>query len=324
MGASDFLHQNAETPLCGRYLAAGVPCDLSTNFEPILEAAGESFFPAHGSQRPSAFRLRFWVDAKALSQPPWPKPYFRGLDHLIFAGFDVQNSIMIDLRGRRAIGRFSPAMGADAAFWKTVIFPSLLSLLGPTVGVTGFHCACVAREGDGILLCGPSGSGKSTLTLALARQGFSFLSDDWTYFSRFDGRLSAWGLLTRLKLLPEAAEFFPELGYLKPVVSMSGEMAFDVEPERELGVPRTRFCEPRRLIFLKRGTAPRFNLTKMAKAEAAAQLERDLLEAPAETLRPQLAVIECLVDRGCWGLEYGGTPEAVAQKLASFCMDTGS
>ena len=215
-------------------------------------------------------------------------------------------------------------MGADVAFWKTVIFPSLLSLLGPTVGVTGFHCACVVREGGGTLLCGPSGSGKSTLTLALARRGFSFLSDDWTYFSRFDGRLSAWGLLTRLKLPAEAAEFFPELGNLETVVSVNGEMAFEIEPEHELGVPRTRFCEPRRLIFLKRGTAPQFNLTRIAKAEAAAQLEKDLLEAPAETLRSQLDVIQCLVDCGCWGLQYGGTPETVAQNLASFCMDTGS
>jgi hypothetical protein len=229
--------------------------------------------------------------------------------------------MMIDLRTRRAIGRFSPAMGADVAFWKTVIFPNLLSLLGPSVGVTEFHCACVVREGGGILLWGPSGSGKSTLTLALARRGFSFLSDDWTFFSRFDGRLCAWGLFTRLKLLPEAAEFFPELGNFETVVSVNGERAFEIEPEVELGVPRSRFCEPRRLIFLERGAVPQFDLARMPKGEAAAQLENDLLEATAETLRPQLDIIQCLVDRECWWLRYGGTPDAVAQKLDRFCWE---
>ena len=321
MGSRDFLQTDAKTPLSGRYLAAGVPCALSTNFEPILEAACESFLPVHGSQSLPDFHLRFWVDARAQSKPPWPNPYFRGLDHLVFAGFDSQNSLMIDLRCRRAIGRFSPAMGADTAFWKTVIFPSLLSLLGPSVGVTGFHCACVVREDGGILLCGPSGSGKSTLTLALVRRGFSFLSDDWTYFSRLNGRLYAWGLLTRLKLLPEAAEFFPELNSFKPVVSLNGERAFEIEAELELGVPRSRFCQPHCLIFLERGSAPQFNITTMPEDEAAAFLEKDILETTAETLRPQLDVIQCLVGCGCWRLRYGGSPDAVAKKLACFFWD---
>ncbi len=295
MGSSDFLRQNAKTPLSGRYLAAGVPCKLATNFEPILEAAGESFFPADDSQALPAFSMRFWVDIGANSKPPWPKPYFRGLDHLVFAGFDHQNSVLIDLRIRRAIGRLSPAMGEDVTFWKTVIFPSLLSILGPSVGVTGFHCACVAREGSGILLLGPAGSGKSTMSLAMARRGFGFLSDDWTYFTCLDGDLRAWGLNTRLKLLPEAAQFFPELSELETVVSINGERAFEIEPEVDLSVRRTRFCEPRHLVFLERETTPQFHLDRMQEAEAAARLENDLLEEAADTLRPQLDLIQCLV-----------------------------
>jgi len=59
MDSGDFLRKHAETPLSGRYLAAGVPCNLLTNFEPILKAARESFFPAPDSQSLSAFHLRF-------------------------------------------------------------------------------------------------------------------------------------------------------------------------------------------------------------------------------------------------------------------------
>src|SRR6266571_9119005 len=171
----DFLERRAQTPLHGFYLFAGASCDLATNSEPILEAARQTFVEV-SPPPPSAvdFSLRFWVDPLERSGPPWPKPCYRGLDHLVFASFNSENSLLIDLGKRRVFGRLSPAMGADQGYWKTVIFPNLLTLLGNTTAPTELHCACVAQNGGGILLWGAAGSGKSTLTLALARHGFSF------------------------------------------------------------------------------------------------------------------------------------------------------
>jgi len=273
MGSRDFLQRDAETPLSGRYLAAGVPCELSTNFEPILEAASESFFPIHGSQSLPALHLRFWVDARAQSRPPWPKPYFRGLDHLVFAGFDSQNSMMIDLRTRRAIGRFSPAMGADTVFWKTISFPVLLSMMGASVGITELHCACVVEDENGLLLAGRSGSGKSTLSLALAQAGCAFLSDDRTYLSEYKGRLSAWGLPTLLKLRPDAKAWFPQMKDLVLPLAWSSEQAVQIDPSLQLGLKRARRCQARWLVFLERLERPAFQLKVMPRAEAAARLD---------------------------------------------------
>jgi hypothetical protein len=263
----DFLERRAQTPLHGFYLVAGASCDLATNSEPILEAARQSFFEL--STPPSAvdFSLRFWVDPLARSGPPWPKPYYRGLDHLVFAGFNAENSSLIDLGKRRAFGRLSPAMGADQAYWRTVIFPNLLTLLGPTIGLTELHCACVARDGGGILLCGGAGSGKSTLAFALARHGFSFLSDDWTCLSLRGGQPRAWGLAPRLKLLPDAARFFPELENFQVGTSRNGERAYELDPEAQLSVPRSRCCEPRCVVFLERQAVPEFNLVRMSAVE---------------------------------------------------------
>ena len=319
-GMGDFLKARAQTPLHGFYWVAGASCDLATNSESILEAARQSF--AELSPRPSAvdFSLRFWVDPLARSGPPWPKPYYRGLDHLVFAGFDSENSLLLDLGKRRAFGRLSPALGADQAYWRTVIFPNLLTLLGPAIGVTELHCACVARDGGGILLCGGAGSGKSTLAFALARHGFSFLSDDWTCLSLRDGQPRAWGLATRLKLLSDAVEFFPELKDFDVGTSRNGERAYELEPDAQLGVPRSRSCEPRCLFILERQAVPEFNLTRMSAAEAAARLEGDLLAERVDLLRPQLRIIESLVDRGCWLLRYGGAPQDVAQGLSRFCQ----
>jgi len=317
MSSRDFLHKNARTPRREYFMAAGAVCRLSTNFAPILEAARESFLPLHSTPRHVDFQLRLWVDVSANAKPPWPKPYLRGLGRLIFAGFDSENSFLVDRRTQRVIGRFSLAMGADQVYWKTVVFPNLLTLLGPSVGVTEFHCACVAREGGGILLWGPSGSGKSTLTFALARRGFSFLSDDWTFFSQIDKRLRAWGVIARMKLLPPAVEFFPELGNFKVGVSVNGEKAYEFAPDFELGLPRSRFCEPRCLIFLERRLAPEFTLTRMPAEEAIARLEGDLLAETSELLSPQLRIIESLVGRQCWLLRYGGSPHVIAEKLVS-------
>jgi len=316
---AEILSRDAETPLGRFYIAAGASCHLTTNSESILEAAGQAFVEASGRPADVDVHFRFWVDPGSSTEPPWPKPYCRGLDDLVFMGLDGQNSLLVDRRTRRALGRFSPAMASDRSYWKAVIFPNLLTLLGPAIRVTGLHCACVVRDGFGVLLSGPSGSGKSTLTMALVRRGFSFLSDDWTYFSQFEDRLCAWGPITRLKLLPDAAAFFPELSGFEAGISVNGERAYEIEPDLQLGLHRSRCCEPRRLIFLDRSASPAFHLNRMPASEAAANLEEYLLAENAEALDPQLAIIRRLADQDCWRLCHGGTPNEVAQKLAAFC-----
>jgi len=316
MASGDFLRKGAETPLVEHYLMAGVPGAISTNSESILAAARRCFSRAASPSREPKLRLRFWVDPEGSSQPPWPKPFFRGLDHFVFAGYDNQNSILINLQSRRAIGRFSPAMAADEARWRTVIFPNLLSLVGSAVGVTGLHCAGVVRDGKGILLAGGSGSGKSTLTMALLRRGFSFLSDDWTYLSQCEGGIRAWGLIPFMKILPPSARFFPELASLKTTVSVNGEEAFEIDPDTDLRVPRSRSCKPKMIVFLTRCTSPEFTLTQMPAADAVARLEESFLADTPEALAQQSEIVHRLVVGGCWHLRYGEGPDAVADKLA--------
>src|ERR1700758_1820938 len=94
----DFLHKDAETRLCEHYLAAGAVCKLSTNSEPVLEAARNTFLRITLPHSPIDFSLRFWVDDADRSQPPWPTPHVRGLDHLVFIGLDAQSSMLADLR----------------------------------------------------------------------------------------------------------------------------------------------------------------------------------------------------------------------------------
>lgn len=317
----DFLKMCAQTPFFESFSSVGVLLSVVTNFEPLLGVARE-FFGSFCEKTPrQEIRLRLWVDPSGHSGPPWPKPYFRGLDHLAYAGFDGQNSLLIDLRRHNAFGRFTPAMVADRAFWKKVIFPVLLSLLGSSLGLPELHCAGMAWEGRGLMLAGDSGSGKSTLSLALAQAGFDFLCDDRALFSLHEDRLMAWSLGPYLKLRPEAATYFPALNGVSPDEVLNGEPAMYLDPAEYFRLRRVSCCEPRWVFFLERQSDPAFNLAEISPSEAAARLEEGLpREAPAATKR-QRETIEALAERDCWILRYGGNPHTVASALRRFTTE---
>jgi hypothetical protein len=317
----ELLREAPRTPLGERYSAAGATLAIATNSQYILEGARKTFQPAAGPNVHAQVNMRLWVDPAARTSAPWPPPYFRGLDHLVFAAFDLESALLVDLGKRRIIGRFSPAMAADVIYWNRVIFPTLFGIVSPSVGITALHCACLARNGNALLLAGASGSGKSTLSLALAQNGFSFLSDDWTYLSRQGSELLAWNSMSRLKLLPDARVHFPELAALEPGVSVNGELAYELEPEEVFGVHRSKHAEPRWVIFLERQENAEFTLIEVPSTEAAMRLGGDLEDLPSMLCEARLFLEETVKNvatRRCWVLRYGGNPHAIAQALSRF------
>src|SRR5262249_35560133 len=256
----------------------------------------------------------------------WPPPHFRGLDHLVYAAFDFENALLVDLGKRRVIGRFSPAMAADLTYLDRGVFPALFGVVSPSLGITALDCACIARNGNTLLLAGTSGSGKSTLSLALAQNGFNFLSDDWTYLSRQGSELIAWNSMSRLKLLPDARAHFAELAALEPAVSVNGELAYEVDPGEVFGVRRSKRAEPRWVLFLERQSNPQFSLIEVPSTEAAMRLGGDFEELPAMLCDARLLseeTVMSLATRRCWVLRYGGNPQDIAQALSRFCESVG-
>ena len=84
-------------------------------------------------------------------------------------------------------GRVHLGDGTEAEAWQQayrLLDPVVVELLKAR-GLYSVHAGAVADGGDAMLLCGASGSGKSTLSLAMARRGWGFLSDDTCYL---DGR----------------------------------------------------------------------------------------------------------------------------------------
>lgn len=328
MGQGDFLKRSAENNFCRNYVAGATTCSLSTNSELLLETAGDTFQQTELPPNQIDFSMRFWIDIVDKAQAPWPRPYARGLGHLVFAGFDSRGSFLADLRTRRVIGRFSPAMAGDSGYWKTIIFPMLFSIMAGSVGLVELHASCVSRGDLGIILAGSSRAGKSTLAMALSQAGFGLISDDRVFCSQMDRQVLAWGLPRPLKLRPEAATWFEELRGRQPGDIQNGERVFYCYPKQH----RTAECEPRLIVFLERlenGESERtsFEMIPIEPNEALARLKADLLAETSKALEDQEKSLRGITHLPCFLLRYAGHPQRIAERLigsfAEICDSSG-
>jgi len=308
----DFLRKNESTPYTQSFLVAGAPFRISTNFRPILEIAQQTFWRAHTPEIEPAFSIRLWVDRHGESAPPWPQPYLRGNRTLVYASFAPGNFLLVDLASRRIVGRLSPQMAADCGHWTRIIFPMLMSIIAGSIGLAEVHCACVARNGRGMLLAGPTRSGKSTLAVALGLLGLDVVSDDRT-FCAVRGNLVAWAPLADFKLRKDAVRWFPDLD---PEASTpEGAEGLRFAPESVPFLNRLQQCEPRALIFLE-PRSRRFQLTGISPEEARARLMSEL--APDEVDEAERErVLSALSELPAARLHYAQDPLTVARELAS-------
>ena len=316
----DYLRKHVETPLCEQYVAAGALCTLSTNSECVLDAARRTFPRATGGSEPGQqqFSLRLWVDESDRTQPASPKPYLRGLDHLVYMGLDVKSSLLADLVNRRVIGRVSSAIASDTRYWTTTIFPMLMSILAGSLGLVELHASCVADGEEGLLLMGPGRSGKSTLAKAMSEAGFRILSDDRVFCSIRNEGLRAHGLPRPVKLRQDAGTWFEEFRDLQPSNVQNGEPVFHFDPEPSIPQP----CEPNAVICLER-VGDGCQISRMRRSEVRRRIDSELLQETPKVMEDQQRVIDALVEIPCWHLQYGARPEAVVEhlsKLLTACL----
>jgi hypothetical protein len=246
-------------------------------------------------------------------------PAFRGIGPFVMASFGSDH-FGFDLRRRRVAGVVSGQTANDGNFWNNVLLPIAVGVMGCAIGVVPMHCACLEWNREGILVAGLSGAGKSTLAAAMGHYGFAFLSDDWTYISSADGRLTAHGLGVPLKLLPDADRFFDALQRYRTHSAMNGELAFEVDPV-ELGFRTKSFTYPTRLLLLERNESgpPKFSPVESG-------LVKDFFERSSERLPTELGnmrqmrsrVIDDVARLECWNFSYSGSPHHAAKAVREF------
>jgi len=296
---------------------AGCTCTVATNDSGLLGFL-EPF--RSGSPRDCGeFEMRVMVHDEP-GEPHW-LPHFRGLHHLVFASFGQFDLFVFDLEQRRVSAAISKRLARDHTFWHERMVPIIIGVLGCTVGVLPFHSACLSINGDGLLIAGPSGAGKSTLSVALAKLGFDFVSDDWTYINCVSRFIEAHGLLAPIKLLPDAIKHFPELTNRQVCVAMNGELAYEASPESTFSISVARRCRPRWLVFFDRTAGDNAEFVEISPDTALAYIDSNVERLPVqlataaenrETIKEKIATLSC------WRFQHDGPPEDAARELYAF------
>ncbi len=230
--------------------------------------------------------------------------HFRGLNHIVVASFGESNVFVFDLLRRRVSARVSDETAGDTKFWERVLLPIVMGVLGPAVGVIPVHAACLTMDGTGVLIAGASGAGKSTLSMALAQNGFDYISDDWTYLSLTSAGLQAHGMSAPVKLLPDALQHFPGLADHEVGIALNQEAAYEVAAA-ELGAAVRSCCEPQWFIFLERSPIDGSDLVPVPGQEALRYIEQSVERMPPEleeVIRERATVIERIAQLSCWKL----------------------
>jgi len=246
-------------------------------------------------------------------------PYFRGLHHVVYFSFGA-SCFVIDMLRHNVHATVTPDFAEDEQMWKGKIIPIVLGVLGPCVGVVPLHAASLIWEERGILLAGSSGAGKSTLAVALARKGLSIVSDDWTYIRADQGGLSCYGVGVPVKLLPDAEAHFAELHGMTPVISLNGELAFEVDVARTFAARSATKCVPSHIVFVERSL---FNcgLHPRSAAEVSAFF-RDSAERLPSRLggaeQTRSAILSRVSTLPAYSFLYCGSPESGAEQLLAW------
>jgi hypothetical protein len=317
-----FSFQRQTLPFRMDFRIAGTQCSLSTNSHDILRVAARR----HSSPQPpttKSFHMEILVDSM-LDANTAPAVHFRGLRHLVWASLPQHSFMAYDMLRKHVRGVLSSAAARDESFWNSLLLPITLGILGTTMGVVPLHCACLDREGNGLLVAGASGAGKSTLAAALARSGFAFVSDDWTYVSQEQFHLVAHGLAAPIKLLPETVQFFPELRGFEPQIALNRELAYQLDPRASLGFAVRHASQPRWIFFLER-TASRGCRILPCRSEYI----REFFEKSAERLPDELphaklarsSIIQKLCGCPAWLLRTGENPHHTAGVIDRFLSE---
>jgi hypothetical protein len=311
--------KNPDSLRCSSKLSfAGAICELTTNSRILGEILSDSTDVLVEDSKP-VFTMEIIVeeDQEILAGAP----HFRGMHHLVIATFGVANVFVFDLLRRHVRARITHSIANDRRFWQQKMLPIMTGVMGSSIGVLPMHAACLASEGSGLLIAGKSGAGKSTLSAALAINGFDFISDDWTYLSRRQGRLSAYGTSAPMKLLPDAHRHFELLSSEPLARSMSGELAYGVDARVVFGATVARRCDPRWLIFLERFSGRGSEFVRLRKLDAQAYLESSVERLPAQLIEARAAranIIDVVSRLPSWTFRYGGSPQYAALELRAF------
>jgi hypothetical protein len=246
-GPDPFLR---ETPLQLQciYYPLGFPLHLQTNCPDVLMAAREIWGDRLQAFDKPPLRLRVIVSP---GEGHAAEPVYRGQEHLMSIIADDENFAVCDHTRNFAFCRLSAGTARDRPFAGYFFLEAIGNYSLTQLYLTPIHAACVSRDGRGVLLCGPSGAGKTSLAYFLARNGWTYVSDNESWLVRAEERLLL-GAPERIRFRDSGMALFPELKGRVAALHANGKMSIVVTPASIGGIATADRCCVEYVVFLAR------------------------------------------------------------------------
>jgi hypothetical protein len=304
----DPLLCDLDLALSGTFYPAGFPLQIATNSPNVMEAATESWALVRQEfdTAPMEFRVVVEPEGELAAEP-----VFRKQLHLLSLVSDAHNFATGDSRTLSASFHLAEATAADRDWMRWFYLEAMAYLLLTQRYVVSVHAACVAYDGAGILICGKSGSGKSTLSFACARAGFTYVSDDSTWFLTGSEDRAAIGKPHQLRFRHDVARHFPELGGYIASAHPNGKLSIEVPTSIFPAVRTATRCPIRCLVFLDREGGGTARFEPMRYEDVIESLLADMPSYGAEVNAAQEKTIYSLAALPSWQLTYRSLEDAI-------------
>jgi hypothetical protein len=304
----DPLLSDVDLPFVDTYYPAGFPLQVATDSHDVMEAACEAWGP--WARAFDTEPLRFRVVVRSGGEVS-AAPVYRVQAGLLSFVADAYNFATADTRTLTALFFLSEKTAADHTLLRWLFLEAMAYMLLTQRYVVSLHAACVARDSGGILLCGSSGAGKSTLSVACARAGFTFLSDDCTWVLTGTDAPIAIGKPHQARLRADAARHFPELEGLPARALPNGKLSMEVPTSLLSGVRTAPRAEIGSLVFLDRQSGGLARIENMLADDVAPLLLRDLPSYGPEVNAVHERTIGILAALPAFRLTYSSLDDAI-------------
>ena len=305
-----------ELPLHAMYFPFGFPAEVRTNSETVLELFGGLWgrFSKQRDTEPIRCEVQL-VEGNGTACPQ--APMYRLMLPLMISIADADNHCIVDLERAEAKIAISRAALRHPSYAQ-YFFLGVPACSIATRYATPVHAACVALNGDGVLLCGDSGAGKSTLAYACARSGWTYVSDDGAYI--LDGGIDrqVTGNCHQVRFRPSAAKIFPEFEGYEITPRAAGKPSIELPTAAMAYIKCAQSTRANFICFLNRTSTDSPHIVPFSK-DLARRSMRQVLYGTRESLKNQYEAIEQLLTAEVFELRYGNLDRAV-DRLQSLAL----
>ncbi len=308
MHPDDPLMQRTKLSHGGEFYPLGFPLQIATNSLAVLDAARESWrgWTRAFDRPPIDMRVIVHLDGPV----PATEPVYRAHRNLFNIVADSANFAICDVASGYCFSCVTPEV-ASAPYFRNHLLETMAYFTLDYLHITILHAGCVARNGQGVLLCGDPGAGKSCLAYACVKRGWTLVSDDFAAVLRDSGNNTVIGRPQRMRFRPAAFDLFPELSAVQSQITPFGKHMFDLRTGAIPNVQTARCCRAEKLVFLDRRESGGAELVPMNPGDALARFERDRPYWDPPVGDEHRTTMQALLSRGGHTLRYSDFDGAI-------------